>query len=82
MYSAKVFSASTALRYSYPTRRNMEVRRETEEQVPFGLFANISFYDILHPEYAHLWNPEARADLFPLKERYTVAYLQNRRDPH
>ena len=38
MYTTKVFSASRALRHSYPTRLNMEVRREMKEQVPFGLF--------------------------------------------
>ena len=41
-----------------------------EEQVPFGLFENITFYDILH----------ARGCPPEWKERYTVAHLQNRRD--
>ena len=50
----KVFSAATAMRRSYPTKRNLEVRREMEEQVPFELFENITLYDILH---ARVWPP-------------------------
>ena len=83
LYSTKVFSASTALHCSYPTRRKVEVRREMEEQVPFGFFENITFYGILH---ARACPPLESSNLCRFistqKERYTMAHLQNRRDPH